>query len=97
MGTLMGFFLAATSTVTSVTVLLLGIGTLIAKADKPDPHKPVHAIDIILVPKITLQVGQTRCQQGTEERSEPQRGFSESRATAPRTLLPSVSPIIHGS
>lgn len=53
MGTSKGFFLAVT--VTSATLLLLGIGTLGAKPDKPNPHKPVPATDIVLVPKITLQ------------------------------------------
>lgn len=48
------FFLAATAV---SLFLLLAIGTLSAKPDKPNPHKPVPATDIVLVKKITLKGG----------------------------------------
>jgi len=44
-------------TAVSVIVLLLGVGTLSVRADKPDPHKPVHATDVVLVKKVTLKGG----------------------------------------
>jgi len=44
-------------TAVSVALLLLGIGTPQTKADKPDPHKPVHATDVVLAKKITLKGG----------------------------------------
>ena len=73
MGTSKGFFLAVT--VTSATLLLLGIGTLGAKPDKPNPHKPVPATDIVLVPKITLQGGQGRAARGGQRRTGAATGF----------------------
>ncbi|OHB62421.1 MAG: hypothetical protein A2Y76_06730 [Planctomycetes bacterium RBG_13_60_9] len=48
-----GFLLAVT--ITSVTFLLLGIGTLSAKPDKPDPHRPIPASDVVLVQKMSAQ------------------------------------------
>lgn len=48
------FFLAVTAV---SLLLLLGIETLSAKPDKPNPHKPVPATDIVLVKKITLKRG----------------------------------------
>lgn len=44
-------------TAVSVLALLLGVGTVRVKADKPDPHKPVHATDVVLVKKVTLKGG----------------------------------------
>jgi hypothetical protein len=47
-----GFLLAVT--VTSIGLLLFGFGTLSAKPDKPNPHKPVPATDVVLVEKMSL-------------------------------------------
>jgi hypothetical protein len=49
-------FLIAVTAV-SIAFLLLGVGTLSVKADKPDSHKPVHATDMVLVKKVTLKGG----------------------------------------
>lgn len=49
------FFTAATAV--PLVLLLLGIGTLSAKPEKPNPRKPVPATDIVLVKKITLKGG----------------------------------------
>ncbi len=62
MGTSKGFVLVATAI--SATFLLLGIGTLGAKPDKPDPNDPVLASDTMLVPKVTLHGGQSRSVRG---------------------------------
>lgn len=67
MGTSKGFFLAAT--VTSATFLLLSIGTLGAKPDKPDPDTPVLATDTVLIPKITLHGKQSRAVGGGQRRA----------------------------
>jgi len=67
------FLLAAT--VTSVVFLLFGIGTLSAKADKPDPHKPVSATDTVLVEKISLHGGQPRGATGGQKRVGAATGF----------------------
>jgi hypothetical protein len=50
-----GFVLAVT--VTSVGFLLFDISTLYARPNMPNPHKPVPASDVVLVPKISLQGG----------------------------------------
>ncbi len=44
-------------TAVSIIALLLGIGTVRVKADKPSPHKPVPATDTVLVKKVTLKGG----------------------------------------
>jgi hypothetical protein len=67
------FLLAAT--VTSVVFLFSGIGTLSAKADKPDPHKPVSATDTVLVEKISLQGGQPRAATGGQKKVGAATGF----------------------
>jgi hypothetical protein len=55
MGTAKVFRFVATTA--GAGLLLLGIGTLSAKPDGSNPHKPVPATDVVLVPKISFRGG----------------------------------------
>jgi len=61
-------------TIVSVLSLLLGAGTVRVKADKPDPHKPVPATDMVLVKKVTLKGGHP-AGVGGKKRTEAATGF----------------------
>ncbi len=73
MGTSKGFVLAVT--IMSASLLLLGIGTLGAKPDKPNPNKPIPGTEMVLVPKISLQGGQARAISGARKRAGAATGF----------------------
>ena len=55
MGTTKTFYFAATTI--SALSLLFGIGTLRAQPDRPNPHKPVRATDLVLGKKVSLKGG----------------------------------------
>lgn len=67
------FLFAATAT--SIALVLSGLGTLSAKPDKPNPHKPVPATDTVLVEKITLRGKQPRAVGGGRKTTQAATGW----------------------
>lgn len=64
-----------TAIAASIILSLLGSSSLLAKADKPDPHKPVSATDTVLIQKVTVQGPQSRGATGGQKRAGAATGF----------------------